>query len=252
MPAKLNKKLILGVDIGGSKINMVLWDGKKIIGKWRTKEVSIAKLKEGLSHFQISRVGIGVAGILDYQSGKILNSPNLKFLQGLKLKKFLRRRVRFDNDVKCFLRAEALLGAAKNYHQVLAIAIGTGIGGGIITKSGQLYRGAHYSEGEFGNMILDQGKTWEKLYQASRSRPAYQKKLHAQALANLTNIFDPELIVLGGGGALRPDKKMLNRLIASPLAKNPRIVPAKLGADAVAVGAALLWQEKNNISKHNI
>ncbi len=244
MSGKVKNKLALGVDIGGSKINIVVWNGQKIIERWQSKGVSLAKIKAGLSRFPVSRVGIGIAGILDHKKGKLLDSPNLRFLEGLVLKNLLGRQVRFDNDVKCFLRAEARLGAAKNYHQVLAVAMGTGIGGAIMIKQGLLYRGAHLSAGEFGQMIMAEGKSWEKLYQASRRRPRYQKKLQAQALANLINIFDPELIVLGGGGASWPERKLMAKYIASPLAKKPKIVWAKLGLDAVAIGAALLWADK--------
>src|SRR3989344_2288840 len=159
MATKMNKKLILGLDIGGSKINTVVWNGKKIIDRWQSKVVSLTKIKEGLSRFPVSRVGIGVAGVLDYKSGQILNSPNLKFLEGLSLKKLLPRNIRFDNDVNCFLRAEARLGAARGYKHVLAVAMGTGIGGGIINNQTMIYSGAHGSAGEFGQMVLQDGKT---------------------------------------------------------------------------------------------
>ncbi|PWB38928.1 MAG: hypothetical protein C3F02_01565 [Parcubacteria group bacterium] len=244
MKEKYNKKTVVGIDIGGSKINLVLWDGRKIIDRWHSRGVSLAKLKAGLDRFPAWRVGIGLAGILDFKTGRLLDSPNLRFLEGLVLKKLFGRQVRFDNDVKCFLRAETKIGAARSRGRVLAVALGTGIGGGIMFQKGQLYRGWHSSEAEFGEMVIDAGKTWEKLYQASQGRPAYQKKLHAQGLANLVNIFDPEIIVLGGRGALTPDRKLLEKLIVSPLAKKIKIVPAKLGNDAVAIGAALLWDDK--------
>ena len=239
----MNKKLILGLDIGGSKINTVVWNGKKIIDRWQSKVVSLAKIKEGLSRFPVSRVGIGVAGVLDYKSGQILNSPNIKFLEGLSLKKLFHRNIRFDNDVNCFLRAEARLGAARGYKHVLAVAMGTGIGGGIINNQTMIYSGAHGSAGEFGQMVLPDGKTWEELYRSSKGHSLTQARLHALAFANLINIFDPEIIILGGGGARWPKRKLMEKLVLSPLAKKTKIVPAKLGPNAVAIGAALLWSE---------
>lgn len=244
----MNKKLVMGVDIGGSKINIVVWDGKKVIDSWQTDEVNLENLKKGISYFNISKIGIGVAGILDYKTGCILNSPNLKLFEGLRLKKFLKRDVRFDNDVNCFLRAEAKLGAVKDYKNILAVAMGTGIGGAIIINKEPVYSGSHGSAGEFGFAIIENGKTWEKLYQETgpaggRPNPEKQKQIHAVGLANLINIFDPEIIVLGGGGAILPEQELMEKFILSPLAKKTKVVFGKLGLNAVAIGAALLWAD---------
>jgi predicted NBD/HSP70 family sugar kinase len=236
----MNKKLVLGVDIGGSKINIIVWDGKKIIDRWQSKEVNLAKIKAGISRFNISRVGIGLAGVLYYKTGQILDSPNLRWLEGLVLKKLLKKNIRFDNDVNCFLSAEVNLGAARNFKHILGVAMGTGIGGSIITNNKPL-SGKNGSAGEFGAMILADGKSWEQLYQNSKGRSSYQAHLHALAFANLINIFDPEIIVLGGGGASLPQLTVMKKLLISPLAKKTKIVKANLGLDAVAIGAALLW-----------
>ncbi|MBU3942739.1 ROK family protein [Patescibacteria group bacterium] len=236
-----NKKLIIGVDIGGSKINIIVWDGQKVVDSWRTNEVSLKNLKRGISYFNISKVGIGVAGVLDYKTGCILDSPNLKLFEGLCLKKFLNKKVRFDNDVNCFLRAEAKLGSAKGSKNVLAVAMGTGIGGAIIINKKTIYLGSHGSAGEFGFMTIKDGKTWEKLYQETKDKDKEQKQIHALGFANLINIFDPEIIVLGGDGAILPNQKLMKKFILSPLAKKTQIISGKLGLNAVAIGAALLW-----------
>lgn len=242
------KNLAVGVDIGGSKINIIVWDGRKVIDSWQTNEVNLENLKKGISHFKSSKVGIGMAGVLDYKTGCILNSPNLKLFEGLCLKKFLNKNVRFDNDVHCFLRAEAKLGAAKGYKNVLAVAMGTGIGGAIIINKKPVYSGSHGSAGEFGFMVIENGKTWEKLYQETKAEPEKQKQIHAFGFANLINIFDPEIIVLGGGGARLPEQELMEKFILSPLAKKTKIVFGELGQNAVAIGAALLWVN-NKINK---
>jgi len=235
------KNLTLGVDIGGSKINIIVWDGKKVIDSWQTNEVNLKNLKKGILHFNISKVGIGIAGVLDYKTGCILKSPNLKLFEGLCLKEFLNKNVRFDNDVNCFLRAETKLGAVKSYKNALAVAMGTGIGGSIIVNKKTIYSGSHGSAGEFGFMIIEKGKTWEKLYQETKNNSERQKQIHALGFANLINIFDPEVIVLGGGGAKLPDPKLMEKFILSPLSKRTKIVSGKLGLNTVAIGAALLW-----------
>lgn len=244
------KKILAGVDIGGSKINIIVWDGKKVIDSWRTNKVDLENLKKGVSRFKNSKVGIGVAGILDYETGRILSSPNLKHFEGLCLKKFLNKDVRFDNDVNCFLRAEAKLGAAKDYKNVLAVAMGTGIGGAIMINKEPVYSGSRGSAGEFGFMIMENGKTWEKLYQETKDNSERQKQIHALGFANLINIFDPEIIVLGGAGARLPNQELMEKFILSPLAKKTKVVFGKLGPNAVAIGAALLWvNNKNKIHK---
>ncbi|MBU2545384.1 ROK family protein [Patescibacteria group bacterium] len=238
-----NEKLIVGVDIGGSKINIIVWDGRKVIDSWQTSEVSLKNLEKGISYFNISKVGIGVAGVLDYKTGCILNSPNLKFFEGFCLKKFLTKKVRFDNDVNCFLRAEAKLGSAKEFKNALAVAMGTGIGGSVMINKEPVYLGSHGSAGEFGFMIIKDGKTWEKLYQETKDSPQKQKQIHALGFANLINIFDPEIIVLGGSGAKLPNQKLMEKFILSPLAKKTKIVFSKLDLNATAIGAALLWTD---------
>lgn len=235
------ENLVLGVDVGGSKINIIVWNGRKVTDSWQTNEVNLENLKKGILSFDVKRVGIGMAGILDYKTGCVLNSPNLKIFKGLCLKKFLDRDILFDNDVHCFLRAEAKLGSVKGYKNALAVAMGTGIGGAIIIDKEPVCSGSHGSAGEFGFMIIQDGKTWEKLYQESKNHYETQEKIHALGFANLINIFDPEIIVLGGGGARLPDKELMEGYILSPLAKKTKIILGKLGPNANAIGAAMLW-----------
>jgi predicted NBD/HSP70 family sugar kinase len=246
------KNLALGVDVGGSKINIVVWDGKKIIDGWQTSKVNLENLEKGISHFNILKVGIGMAGVLDYKTGRVLSSPNLKFFEGLCLKKFLHKNIRFNNDVNCFLRAEAKVGAAKGYKNVLAVAMGTGIGGAIIMNEQPVYSGSHGSAGEFGFMVIENGKTWEKIYQETGPEGGHpnsekQGQIHALAFANLINAFDPEIIVLGGSGAKLPNQELMESLVLSPLAKKTKVVFGKLGPDATAIGAALLWDDNKKI-----
>lgn len=235
------KNLVLGVDIGGSKINIVVWDRKKIVDRWQTDNVTPDALMRGILKFNISSVGIGAAAVLDFKTGTILSSPNLKNFEGICLKKFGGRNVRFDNDVHCFLRAESEFGSARGYKNVLALAMGTGIGGAIKMGENPVYFGAHGSAGEFGFMVLKNKQTWEKLYQKTKRNSEKQKQIHALGFANLINAFDPEIIILGGNGAKLPGKNLMKKLILSPLAKNTKIILGELGGDAVAIGAALLW-----------
>lgn len=246
--------MVLGIDIGASKINIVVWNGKKIVDKWLSEEATKEKLKQGVGQFDIKKIGIGVPGIV--KDSKIIKCPNLSGLNGLDLRKLLKKDVRLDNDANCFLRAEAKLGAAQRYKNVLAITLGTGIGGSIMIN-GKIYYGANNSAGEIGHMIIKDSKfrtqnlklqlktqncfTWEQFYQASKNDSKKQSKVLSIGLANLINILDPEIIVIGGGAAQMP--KDFRKYIISPLSKKTPIVFSKLGLDAGAIGAALLFEE---------
>lgn len=124
--------------------------------------------------------------------------------------------------------------------------MGTGIGGAIITNKKSIYLGSRGSAGEFGFMVLQGGKTWEKIYQETKNNLEKQEQIHALGFANLINILNPEIIILGGGGAKMPNLKLMESLILSPLAKKTKIVFGKLGQDANAIGAALLWTNNKN------
>ncbi|MCG2690252.1 ROK family protein [Candidatus Parcubacteria bacterium] len=104
---------LLGVDIGGSKISIILYQGKKILKKWRKEGSSLENLKEGLFLFPKLKVGIAFPGIFDKQKRKILKCSNLPFLEGLDLKKELKRDFVLENDAKCFILAERKFGALK-------------------------------------------------------------------------------------------------------------------------------------------
>ncbi|MDD5433130.1 MAG: ROK family protein [Candidatus Pacebacteria bacterium] len=240
---------ILGVDIGGSKIRMVVWkskaelsSGNKPLKEWQSREATLENLKKGFEFFggalgsAISKVGIGAPGLLDFKTGTLMRCGNLPKFKGLNLKQCLEAEVRADNDAKCFLRAEMAFGLAKNYKNVLAVIFGTGIGGAINS-----WQGRNSWAGEFGHMIIDKGKDWEKLYQETKNRPKEQEKINAIGLANLINVFNPEVIVLGGKGAKMPSKEIISKYLLLPKPQMPKIVLSKLGDNAVAIGAALLF-----------
>jgi predicted NBD/HSP70 family sugar kinase len=232
---------ILGVDIGGSKIKMVLWDGAKVLKEWKSETASVEKLKQGLEFFSGGRttanlkVGIGLPGLLDSKNSKALFCKNLPKFNNANLKACFPMEVRVDNDAKCFLRAELAEIAGKKPENVLGVIFGTGIGGAI---SG--YKGNNGWAGEFGHMIIDKGKTWEKFYQETKNKPKEQEKINAIGIANLINIFNPEAIVLGGKGAKSPNKEFIKKYLLVPK-QMPKFVKAKLKDNSVAVGAAMLW-----------
>jgi len=219
----------------------------------------------------VKAMGVGIAGMLDLKENKIVEAPNLPLLNGLKLPDNLSARlgigqIKIDNDAHCFLRAEMKFGAGKNRANVFGLTVGTGIGGAF-WHNGEIYQGAHGSATEVGWLTVDfiggmrLEEAYHKLMQnspAALADEAYHGDVLAEksydefghylgiSLANVVNMLDPEIIIVGGGVIessslfLSRTKKIMREYIKSPESKAVKIIKGKLGANAGAIGAALL------------
>jgi glucokinase len=102
-------------------------------------------------------VGIGSAGLIERETGRIAFSPNLPGWSGTELgrelKEGLGRPVRVDNDVNAFALAEWTWGAGKQAANAIFLTVGTGIGGAWIVD-GRLVRGSRGFAGEPGHATL--------------------------------------------------------------------------------------------------
>jgi len=161
--------MVIGLDIGGTNIKGVLMDGTKKIAEVKITHNArndkkklleqvfscINKLKTGR---KISRIGIAVAGPVDFKKQKVLNPPNLIALKGLNLGKIIFEKFGIktiiDHDTNCFALAEAILGAGKNYNSVFGITLGTGVGGGLVINK-KIFRNASNSVGEIGHTTIE-------------------------------------------------------------------------------------------------
>jgi len=188
-----------------------------------------------------------------------------------------------ENDARCFTLGEAIYGQAKNYKQIAGLTLGTGVGGGLIINK-KIYRGKDGLAGELGHMtikaggltcscgqkghleIYASGTAMVKLYQqlTGQKKDAFfvEKKFLkkdknaikvwqtmvealATGLANIINIFNPEIIVLGGGlsrvnSLINPAIKLARKKAAYPKLSQTKIVISKLKSDAALLGAAAL------------
>lgn len=260
----MNKSFYLGLDVGGSKIRGVLlavrenryifvFEAKTPKNRKLFLKVLEREIWKIIQSKNIVGIGIGLPGIVDMKRGVLIKAPNLAFLNGWQAKKFFSRfkiKTKFDNDSRCFLRAEAMMGAGKKYKNIIALTIGTGIGGGIMINR-KIDYGKHFGAGEFGHMILDSRGSLEAL----GGKKAFLKKYDYHraiglGVSDLVNAFDPEAVILGGGpvmsGSVQIEKikKVARKYIMSPLAKKTPIIKGKLGEYSQAVGAALLLKTK--------
>lgn len=252
----------IGIDIGGSKIRGVLVDGKnKIISDFnietpKDKKLFLQIIEDEINKFlqkgKISKIGVGLPGVVDTRRNIFVKAANLPFLDGWQVVKFFKKFckvVKIDNDSRCFLLAESKLGAGRGYKNIVGIAVGTGIGGAIMIDGKILY-GANFGAGELGHMII-QSEGGIKSFEQLAGKKAYEEhgdrsEIIGIGVANMINILNPEIVILGGGavsvGKVDIDmvKNSVVNYILSPLAKKTKIVKAKLGKNAQAIGATLL------------
>lgn len=163
----MSRQPVIGVDLGGTKIDAALVKGGKIIARKRVrtfgekgKEKVIEQLFSVIDALRekssFSAIGIGSPGPLDCEKGMLLNPPNLPF-RNFPLVKTVKKRykvpVRLDNDANCFALGEALYGKGRGHRFVVGIILGTGVGGGFIVD-GKIFHGRG-NAAEFGHVCID-------------------------------------------------------------------------------------------------
>ncbi len=119
------------------------------------------RIERCMEGYNLSGIGISATGQVDYSSGRISAATDLiKGWAGSNLKKYFEDNynlpVVVENDVNCVALGEMWLGEGRDLDNFISIALGTGIGGGIVLNR-KLFRGSHYSAGEFGHMKIRDG-----------------------------------------------------------------------------------------------
>ena len=162
--------LAIGVDIGGSKVlgGVVDEQGAVIDTELRVTpgddvnntEIVIAEVVKVLSgRHEVAAVGIGAAGWVGTDRATVLFAPHLAW-RNEPLRDALQDRigvaVTVENDANAAAWAEYCFGAARGEPVVVAITLGTGIGGGLVLD-GEVYRGAYGVGAEFGHMTMVPG-----------------------------------------------------------------------------------------------
>jgi len=243
MPKK-NIQYKIGIDLGGTNMRAVLYDGSKAVADYLLATprdtydhllIMLFALVEPLierakkDQIKVEGIGLGIAGTINYEKRRVTNSPNLPIINGMPITEDLEKKTELpaviDNDANCFTRAEALTGAAVKHKNVFGAVIGTGIGGAWWINN-EIYRGAHGGAGEPGHLLInfenkiDFEGAFHKLFQnnpAQTAEEAYRgdvlaEKAYAEfgeflglAFANIVNLIDPEAIVIGGSVSASAD-----------------------------------------------
>jgi glucokinase len=163
-----NSPLVLGVDVGGTKVAVAAVVGGRAEHLEQAPTVldSPGALLDGLESTARrvieatgppAAVGVGVPSQIEYATGRVESSVNIP-LTGVPLREELSRRFRVpvyvDNDANCAALAEAQLVDDGPAAVLLMLTLGTGVGGGVVI-GGQIYRGAHGLGAELGHFTLD-------------------------------------------------------------------------------------------------
>ena len=299
--------LSLGIDLGGTKIEIIALDpsGRELLrrrvptpqGDYMGTVVAVAGLVEAIESElgQRGRVGLGIPGA-ESATGGLIKNANSTCLIGQPLRRdlqtLLQRQIRIENDANCFALSEAVDGAGQGAGIVFGVILGTGVGGGIVVHE-RVLTGANHIAGEWGHNPLpypeDEAlppavcycgrrgcvETWlsgpgltadharhnketlspQDIEVRARQGDAaceatlqrYERRL-AKALAQVINILDPEVIVLGGGLS-NMDRLYSNVPVLWAEYVFSDIVRTKLlrnrhGDSSGVRGAAWLWNEK--------
>lgn len=318
----LDSEVVLGVDIGGTKVAVGIVDRTgKIITQSRKPMVANGTAEAGFeaaiaaidsmmqsSNGRVQSIGICAPGPLDPKTGIVLNPPNVPCWRNFPLAERVAAKyrvpVKVDNDANAAALAETRWGAARGFRYVFYTTVGTGIGTGIVFD-GSIYHGKTGSAGEGGHVTIDyrgpqcpcgkrgcievlaagpaigarartklaadpsrhstildlaQGKvdsvTSELVGKAYASGDAVAAEILQETvdlltiwLGNIVDLFDPDVLVFGGGvsAMLRPFfdrmKAGLPKWCVNPRASEIPLLIAHYGSDAGIAGGAALCSE---------
>ena len=290
---------IATVDLGGTKVRAAIAD----LSCRLLAEVTEATDKRGGMHIvrQIARmcrnaaknsaIGfervrlavVGVPGVPDHQSGRVHMAPNIPGFDDHDIESSLKSEIGidviFENDVNLAVTGEHWAGAGAGVDDLVFVALGTGIGAGIIV-AGELVRGTRGAAGELGFLPIgadpfeDESKragALERIVATAGIRSRYYElakedltvpeifdraaagdgqaesviehtaRYLAWAIAAVAAITNPKLIVLGGSIGGREELVLPTRKFAAECLPRPlEIVESELGSRAALVGGAAI------------
>jgi predicted NBD/HSP70 family sugar kinase len=294
-----NVALSVGVDLGGTKLSVAIAD---LVGRtlaeateptdrrggayvlWQVHDAVQRLAKwQGLDPSRARRVVVGMPGVVDPATGAVALVPNIRGLSTISAPKMLAdlfgQPVAIENDVNLAMLGEAWQGCAKGAEDAAFLALGTGVGLGLIVN-GRIARGARGAAGEIAYLPIGRDLTSKEalsvgafelevgaagILRAHRTlggavenvrdmfrrlaagETAAQETLDrtardiALAITAIATILDPGLVVLGGSIGARPELAERVRAAMSPVFARPvDIRTSALGARAALVGALSL------------
>lgn len=161
----------VGIDFGGTSVKLGVCRGGELLctdepiptadfhgphALINEMAARVGRLRE--TYPDIAAIGVGVPGLVDFDRGFVHELTNVPGWKHVPLKTLLAEKaglpVVVDNDANAMAWAEFRYGAARGLRNVVALTLGTGIGGGLILN-GHMHRGSQDSAGEVGQMSID-------------------------------------------------------------------------------------------------
>lgn len=314
---------VIGIDVGGTKILTALADGRgQVLDEWEIPTMaalggqhtlervleSVQRVLErtGINIQKLHSVAVGVPGQVDVTRGWVYFCPNLDWAQ-LPLAEILQQHLQvpvyIENDCNAGALGEQVFGAGVGANNVVYLAVGTGVGGGIVINN-NIYHGTG-SAGELGHMtimpdgpccgcgnqgclesvasgsaittaareLVDQGMgeallqvvrgqrekiSVQTVVAAAKQGDSQSKALLAGAaralgigVANIVNLFSPQLVIVGGGVMKSKEmfwslmeKEAVTRALPTPW-ERVKLVPGTLGGRAGVLGLVALALQKH-------
>lgn len=312
---------VVGLDLGGTffKVGLVDAQSGAIVKKleretkvYEGKEKVLQRMAEAILEIvedvDYLGVGIGSPGSVDREKGIVRFSPNfpdwINFELGEKLSEQLGKPVFVENDANAFVLGEKWFGAAKGYNHIVALTLGTGVGGGVISH-GILITGKDGIGTELGHVIIEPNgpqcgcgnygcleaitsataikrmaqeghkKFPESLIFKSENQDAkavfdaarqgdllgkiiVERVINALAIgiANFIHIFNPEIVVVGGGVSragdilFKPLCEKVEHLVMPSFKSTYKIVQSPLVEEAGILGAASVILQHHETPKN--
>ena len=283
----MSMESLIGIDIGGTKIRAGLVEGEHVTNAIQVENPARASVDDILAvlmntiaqvkNSAISAIGICIPGLVDAENGVVYEIKNIPALSGFPLAETLRQKfgvpVYLNNDANCYAVGEKYFGLGRDYSNIVAFTLGTGLGAGLIID-GKVHNGKVGGAGEFGSLnYLDKtleyycsseffrrvhgtdslslsGLAHQGDDQALRIFHAYGEHI-GQAISFALSILDPELVILGGAITHSYDlfergmKAVLEQYPLKRISTNTRIAVGSL-TDSAVLGAAALYFDHDN------
>ena len=293
-----NGSVVVGVDIGGTKTALMVTDvlsgedlahdrfstpndaGPEAMIEEIARAIRRLVDQSGRDPEQLAAIGVAIPGQVNARTGRVLTAGNLRGWSDIPLGDILCGDlgvpVFVEQDANAAALGERWRGCAKEMNNFVFLALGTGIGAGVMIN-GRLHRGFHHAAGEVGNFILGreylgQDRAGHGNFELLVGGPEIRKEvkrvsgeemgaadaLHrseederlsriadevadyvAIAVINMTALLDPEAMIFGGGTA-SAGEDLLDRVrerVERELPTCPALIHSVLGEDAQLHGA---------------
>lgn len=284
------------VDLGGTKLRVAIVDlagsvvseevaptdaeGGQAVASQIGALVKAALAQAGVDPGKVRQTVVGCPGVPDQETGAVKYAPNIRGIDAIDFRAAVARAtgtpVLLENDVNLAVLGEQWLGAGQGIEHLAFIALGTGIGAGLIVN-GALLRGASGAAGELGYLPFGadpfeaeslRAGAFERVTATHGIRAAYQAatgrmldvpaifdaaaqgdaaaqavlagvaRQMARAVATLGAVIAPEAIILGGSIGARPEIIAATRIeLERCFPFAIRVLPSALGDHAALSGA---------------